>query len=147
MRTRKIDAFIDRLRLGEWRLRIEAALAGRTTRGEEKAAFPDGCERWCETIRVPDCGHDGTVRGYFVLSVDITERKRVEDELRQAQKIEAIGQLAGGIAHHSNNILAATLGNIGLLLDALPPAHASRRSLAQPPIQPPYPLPDLNPRL
>ena len=147
IRTRKIDDFIDPLRLGEWRLKIEAALAGRTTRGEEKAAFPDGCERWCETIRVPDCGHDGTVRGYFVLSVDITERKRVEDELRQAQKIEAIGQLAGGIAHDSNNMLAATLGNLDLLLDALPAADVSRRSLAERAIEAAERVADLNRRL
>jgi PAS domain S-box-containing protein len=119
IRARKIDDFIDPLRLGEGRLKIEAALAGRTTRGEEKAAFPDGCERWCETIRVPDCGHDGTVRGYFVLSVDITERKRIEDELHQAQKMEAIGQLTGGVAHDFNNILTVITGTIEILGDAV----------------------------
>jgi PAS domain S-box-containing protein len=119
IRTRKIDDFIDPLRLGEGRLKIEAALAGRTTRGEEKAAFPDGCERWCETIRVPDCGHDGTVRGYFVLSVDITERKRIEDELHQARKMEAIGQLTGGVAHDFNNILTVITGTIEILGDAV----------------------------
>jgi PAS domain S-box-containing protein len=146
-RTRKIDDFIDPLQAGEWRLKVEAALAGRTIRGEEKAVFPDGCERWCETIRVPDCGQDGTVRGYFVLSVDITERKRVEDELRQAQKIEAIGQLAGGIAHDSNNMLAATLGNLDLLLDALPPADVQRRSLAERAIEAAERVADLNRRL
>ena len=147
IRNRKIDDFIDPLRLGEARLRIEAALAGRTIGGEEKAAFPDGGERWCETIRVPDCGYDGTVRGYFVLSVDITERKRIEDELRQAQKIEAIGQLAGGIAHDSNNMLAATLGNLDLLLDALPPGEVSRRSLAERAIEAAERVADLNRRL
>jgi PAS domain S-box-containing protein len=146
-RTRKIDDFIDPLRLGEWRLKIEAVLAGRTIHGEEKAVFPDGCDRWCETIRVPDCGHDGTVRGYFVLSVDITERKRIEDELRQAQKIEAIGQLAGGIAHDSNNMLAATLGNLDLLLDALPPADGSRRNMAERAIEAAERVADLNRRL
>jgi PAS domain S-box-containing protein len=145
--SRKIEDFIDPLRLGEWRLKVEAALAGRTIRGEEKAVFPDGCERWCETIRVPDCGHDGTVRGYFVLSVDITERKRIEGELRQAQKIEAIGQLAGGIAHDSNNMLAATLGNLDLLLDALPPADTARRSLAKRAIEAAERVADLNRRL
>jgi PAS domain S-box-containing protein len=147
IRTREIDDFIDPLQLGEVRLKIEAALAGRTIRGEEKAAFRDGYERWCETIRVPDRGHDGTVRGYFVLSVDITERKRIEDELRQAQKIEAIGQLAGGIAHDSNNMLAATLGNLDLLLDALPPAEVSRRSLAERAIEAAERVADLNRRL
>jgi len=147
IRSRKIDDFIDPLRLGEARLKIEAALAGRTAGGEEKAAFPDGRERWCETIRVPDCGQDGTVRGYFVLSVDITERKRIEDELRQAQKMEAIGQLAGGIAHDSNNMLAATLGNLDLLLDALPPAEVSSRGLAERAIEAAERVADLNRRL
>ncbi|MBV9980565.1 ATP-binding protein [Bradyrhizobium sp.] len=147
IRSRKIDDFIDPLRVGEARLKIEAALAGRTTGGEEKAAFPDGLERWCETIRVPDCGQDGTVRGYFVLSVDITERKRIEDELRQAQKMEAIGQLAGGIAHDSNNMLAATLGNLDLLLDALPPAEVSSRGLAERAIEAAERVADLNRRL
>ncbi|MBV9560511.1 MAG: PAS domain-containing protein [Bradyrhizobium sp.] len=147
IRTREIEEFIDPLRFGEVRLKIEAALAGRTTRGEELAAFPDGYERWCETIRVPDRGHDGTVRGYFVLSVDITERKRIEDELRQAQKIEAVGQLAGGIAHDSNNMLAATLGNLDLLLDELPPAEVSRRSLVERAIEAAERVADLNRRL
>jgi PAS domain S-box-containing protein len=119
IRARKIDDFMDPLQLGEERLKIEAALAGRTTRGEEKAAFPDGSERWCETIRVPDCGHDGMVRGYFVLSVDITERKRIEDELHQAQKMEAIGQLTGGVAHDFNNILTVITGTIEILGDAV----------------------------
>jgi PAS domain S-box-containing protein len=146
IRSHSID-FIDPLRVGEARPKIEAALAGRTTGGEERAAFPDGRERWCETIRVPDCDQDGTVRGYFVLSVDITERKRIEDELRQAQKMEAIGQLAGGIAHDSNNMLAATLGNLDLLLDALPPDAASCRSLAEGAIEAAERVADLNRRL
>ncbi|MBR1134515.1 MULTISPECIES: ATP-binding protein [Bradyrhizobium] len=144
---RKIEDFIDPSHLDEARAKIEAALAGRTTGGEEKTTFPDGRERWCETIRVPDCRQDGKVRGYFVLSVDITERKRIEDELRQAQKMEAIGQLAGGIAHDSNNMLAATLGNLDLLLDTLPPAEVSARSLAERAAEAAERVADLNRRL
>lgn len=147
IRSRKIDDFIDPLHVAESRLKIETALAGRTSGGEEKAAFPDGRERWCETIRVPDCGQDGIVRGYFVLSVDITERKRIEDELRQAQKMDAIGQLAGGIAHDSNNMLAATLGNLDLLLDALPAAEISSRSMVERAIEAAERVADLNRRL
>ena len=51
---------------------------------------------------------------------DVTERKQAEEALRQAQKIEAIGQLTGGIAHDFNNLLAVVMGNLELLQKRLP---------------------------
>ncbi len=72
--------------------------------------------------------HDaaGTARGFVALAADVTERRQLEEQIRQSQKLESIGLLAGGVAHDFNNLLVGIIGNASLLLDAVP-ADAQER--------------------
>jgi len=62
---------------------------------------------------------------------DVTDRKRLEEQLRQAQKMEAVGRLAGGVAHDFNNVLTAIFGYADLMAEELPPGHAGQQDLEE----------------
>jgi two-component system, cell cycle sensor histidine kinase and response regulator CckA len=76
------------------------------------------------------CEH-GTPVGVQAIARDVTERKQLEQQLRQAQKMEAIGRLAGGVAHDFNNLLMVIRGYTELLLESVPAATPARQNAEQ----------------
>jgi two-component system, cell cycle sensor histidine kinase and response regulator CckA len=74
---------------------------------------------------------DGELEGAICMALDITDRKQLEEQLRQAQKMEAVGRLAGGIAHDFNNLLMVIQGYADLLAERLPERDPLRRNAEQ----------------
>jgi PAS domain S-box-containing protein len=74
---------------------------------------------WEQATIAPVRNADNVITHYVAVKEDITERKKLEAQLRQAQKMEAIGTLAGGIAHDFNNILSAIIGFTELAMDTI----------------------------
>ena len=115
------------------------ALRGETLRDElVRIDLPDGAVRMVMTSAVPVRGAAGEIGGAIVLHRDVTEQQaaeealhRSEEQLRQAQKMEAVGQLAGGIAHDFNNLLTGILSYCDLLLDEVRTGDPIRSDVEQ----------------
>ena len=77
----------------------------------------------------PVHGEAGEPAGSVCLLADVTQRRALEDQLRQAQKMDAVGRLAGGVAHDFNNLLTGVTGNLTMALEATPPDDPRREFL------------------
>jgi PAS domain S-box-containing protein len=112
----------------------EAALAlkadSRVDR-ERQIRTKDGTLIWVSVTAAPILDIDGKVTHIIGSSIDITERRRLEQQYRQAQKMEAVGRLAGGVAHDFNNLLTVIKGHAEFLSRFLPEEGEARDDIDQ----------------
>ncbi len=109
----------------------EVIATGRSATAEHVHIDPDGSKSIVEITGWPILDEDGEVAEMIEYCRDITERTRLEGQLRQSQKMQAIGQLTGGIAHDFNNILTALIGFADLAREALPDGTQAREDIEE----------------
>jgi PAS domain S-box-containing protein len=105
--------------------------SGATWRGEYQNRRKTGDLYWASTTIAPVKDEDGTITNFVAIQEDVTETRSLEAQLRQAQKMEAVGRLAGGVAHDFNNLLTVITSYSQLLLEDMAAADPRRADLEE----------------
>ncbi|HET9133610.1 MAG TPA: PAS domain-containing protein [Gemmatimonadales bacterium] len=108
-------------------------IRGEHTREEVVVERPDGTRQVYVEVKSPmmDLARPDRVVGILGISIDISELRRLEEQLQQAVRLESIGRLAGGVAHDFNNMLGVILGRAELAISHVPPGSVIHENLAE----------------
>lgn len=111
---------------------IRAVLAsGQEFRGTFRNRKKDGGSYWADTTILPLTDDDNVVRNFIGIGEDVTEKRRAREQVIKAQKMEAVGLLAGGVAHDFNNVLTTIIGAAHLASLDLEPDSDPGKEVAQ----------------
>ena len=117
-RQHEMVEILERLRMGQ-----------RTEHLETVRVRKDGTSFPVSLTVSPVLDREGRVRGASSIAHDISERKRLEEKVRETQKLESLGVLAGGVAHDFNNLLTGILGNASMAAEMLPEDDPARAAM------------------
>jgi PAS domain S-box-containing protein len=108
-----------------------AVKAGADFATQHRSIWPDGTVRWLSGAGRVHLGEHGKPVRALGVTLDVTERRTLEDQYQQAQKMEALGRLASGVAHDFNNLLTVILGYCELLLAEVGPDDPRQADMAE----------------
>lgn len=131
MLGRPLYDFLDEAAQAHARRNVERHFEGVTKHGDFRFRRRDGSALWAIVSVKPLYNDAGRYIGALGMIVDVTERRQLERQLQQAQKMEAIGRLAGGVAHDFNNLITVITGYSELVLRSMEEDNPLRRYIEE----------------